>query len=142
MPRNDEELRGPSCRSRGILKREWASRMGSLCCRTLHLCCKQQSWVSTRNLQRVSLRWIEWCLQSRSEERIWNKKSDVRPCMRVCPIEWFYGSLVSTDLSQVFIMHLDIRVSRSWASRREEWKHIALLHSVGCGLAAQWIEGT
>ncbi len=38
-------------------------------------------------------------LQRGSEERTWNKKSAVYPCISVCSLEWLCGSLVSTDQS-------------------------------------------
>jgi hypothetical protein len=40
MPRNDEELRGPSHRSEGHIEDNEHLGMGSLCCNTLYLCCR------------------------------------------------------------------------------------------------------
>jgi hypothetical protein len=40
MPRNDEKLRGTSCRTKGHIEDEKHLGMESLCCSTLDLCCK------------------------------------------------------------------------------------------------------
>jgi hypothetical protein len=41
MLRYDEELRGSNCKIKGHIKVKEHPRMGSLCCSTLDLCCKQ-----------------------------------------------------------------------------------------------------
>jgi hypothetical protein len=41
MLRDDEELRGLSCRTRGHIEVKEHSGMGSLCCNTLDPCCRQ-----------------------------------------------------------------------------------------------------
>jgi len=40
MPRIDEELKGPSCRSKGHIEDNEHLEMGSLCRSTLCLCCR------------------------------------------------------------------------------------------------------
>jgi hypothetical protein len=40
MLRNDEELRGPSRRTRGHIEKSEHLGVGSLCYSTLHLCCR------------------------------------------------------------------------------------------------------
>jgi hypothetical protein len=39
MSRNDEELKGPSYRTKGHIKDK--EHLGNLCCNTLDLCCRQ-----------------------------------------------------------------------------------------------------
>jgi hypothetical protein len=41
MLRNDEKLKGPSRRTKGHLEDKEHLGMGSLCCNTLHLYCRQ-----------------------------------------------------------------------------------------------------
>jgi hypothetical protein len=41
MPKNDEELKGLNRRTKGHIKDKEHLGMGSLCCNTLDLCCRQ-----------------------------------------------------------------------------------------------------
>jgi hypothetical protein len=38
MPRNDEKMRGPSCKTKGHIEDKEHLGMGSLCCSNLDLC--------------------------------------------------------------------------------------------------------
>jgi hypothetical protein len=56
MLRNDEKLKGPSRRTKGHLEDKEHLGMGSLCCNTLHLYCRQFiDWVpkTSRGILRV-----------------------------------------------------------------------------------------
>jgi len=41
MLRDDEERRGPSCRTKGHIKIKMHPRKGNFCCNTLNPCCRQ-----------------------------------------------------------------------------------------------------
>jgi hypothetical protein len=40
MMRDDEERRGPSCRTKGLIEVKMHSRRGNFCCSNLNPCCR------------------------------------------------------------------------------------------------------
>jgi hypothetical protein len=114
MPRNDEELRGPSRRSRCILKREWTSRMGEFCVAVPCICVVSSGLSEHQKPQRVSLRWTEWVYRVGMKRGLETRNLPFIFAQESVPLNGSVGAWYLLIKIRCFRMHLDLRVSRSW----------------------------